>query len=109
MAFSLLLVHFNPCVDIVALFAIQWAFDKMEENKLIRQPLLFFPLVRHGKPYTAGMAGLKRNSWWDSNKEEWAKTIDQVKKTSTIIAENGNLTGTENNLFIQLLKIIQNM
>ena len=90
-------------LDIVALFAIQWAFDKMEENKLIRQPLLFFPLVRHGKPYTAGMAGLKRNSWWDSNKEEWAKTINQVKKTSTIIAENGNLTGSENNLFIQLL------
>lgn len=90
-------------LDIVALFAIQWAFDKMEENKLIRQPLLFFPIVRHGKPYTAGMAGLKRNSWWDSNKEEWAKTIDQVKKTSTIIAENAKLNGSEGNLFIQLL------
>lgn len=90
-------------IDIVALFAIQWAFDKMEKIKLIRQPLLFFPLVRHGKPYVAGMAGLKRNSWSDSNKEEWAKTIDQLKKTSAIIAENGNLAGSENNLFIQLL------
>ena len=49
------------------------------------------------------MAGLKRNSWSDSNKEEWAKTIDQLKKTSAIIAENGNLAGSENNLFIQLL------
>ena len=90
-------------IDVIITFALQWAFDKMEENKLIRQPLLLYPLIRHGKPYTAGMAGLKRNSWWESNKEELGKTIDQAKKSATIIAENGKLAGSEQNLFIQML------
>jgi murein DD-endopeptidase MepM/ murein hydrolase activator NlpD len=90
-------------IDVIITFALQWAFDKMEENKLIRQPLLLYPLVRHGKPYTAGMAGLKRNSWWESNKEELGKTIDQAKKSANIIAENGKLAGSEQNLFIQML------
>jgi hypothetical protein len=66
-------------LDVVALFAIQYMFDKIEESKYTRQPLLFFPLIRHGKPYVAGMAGMVRNQWWDSKKLELSKTIKDVK------------------------------
>lgn len=93
-------------LDVVAAFIIQWAFDKMEENKLIRQPLLFFPITRHGKPYVAGMAGMVRNSWWDSKKTEWGKTVKDVTKAAEIITENGKLAGNENNTFIKILNSV---
>ena len=85
----------NPltiALDIILFAAIQYGMAKVEENQLMRQPLLYFPIVRHGKPYVGGMAGVTRNSWLDSQKLEAGKTIKEVQKAASILVGNNDVT-----------------
>ena len=92
-------------LDVVALFAIQYMFDQIEKSKYTRQPLLFFPLIRHGKPYVAGMAGMVRNQWWDAKKLELSKTIKDVKKASQIIQTNAKITGNDTSFVLSAASV----
>lgn len=95
-------------IDAIAMFAVSWAFNKIQEEQLTRQPLLFFPIIKHGKPYTGGMAGVIRNTWLNSKLLEKDKTIEEVKKSAAIIAGNAEVSGKSNNLFVSVLNGIGN-
>ena len=111
MASTILAITFsNPftiLLDILAMYAVSWAFNKMEEIKLTRQPLLFFPVIKHGKAYTGGMAGIMRNSWGASQKLEASRTTDQIRKSAEIISTNADVQG-RNNVLNTILKGISN-
>lgn len=72
-------------LDIALTLAVSWVFAKVEESQYTRQPLLFFPLIKHGKPYQAGMTGAIRNSYWDSITSEWDKTTSTLSKAAAIL------------------------
>lgn len=96
----------NPAglvLDLVVMFAINWAFSKVQDMKLTRQPLLFFPIIRHGKPYVGGMSGIVRNTLTNSLLEEGGKTIKEIFKASEIIVGNAKATGDGDNLAVKLL------
>lgn len=79
-------------LDLILFAAIQYGFSKIEENSLMRQPLLYFPLIRHGRPYVGGMAGLVRNSWLDSQKMEAGKTYKELQKAANVLIGNNDVT-----------------
>jgi len=83
---------FTLLLDIIFFAAIQYGFAKVEENNLMRQPLLYFPLIRHGKPYVGGMAGVVRNTWANSQLKETQKTIKEIQKASSILVGNNDVT-----------------
>lgn len=107
---SMALVHgfamSNPVtllLDIALTLVVSWAFAKVEENKLTRQPLMFFPLINHGKPYVAGMLGAVRNSLLESKKLEIDKTMNQLSKGMGAIAANNAVKGEESSLPVRIL------
>ena len=73
-----------------AIFAlvVSYGMAKVEETQMTRQPLLIFPLISHGRPYVAGMAGAKRNSYLAGMSEEVGKTVGQVSKAAAILNAN---------------------
>lgn len=83
---------FTILLDVIFFAAIQYGFAKVEENNLMRQPLLYFPLIRHGKPYVGGMAGVVRNTWANSQLKESQKTIKEIQKASSILVGNNDVT-----------------
>ena len=93
-------------VDALVYMAIQYAFAKIEEEKLTRQPLLYFPIVRHGKPYVGGMAGVVRNTWTASQIKEGEKTMKEIRKASGVLAGNHDVTNlaSDKPFYISLLK-----
>ena len=95
-------------VDIVATYIVMWAFAKVEENNLTRQPLLYYPVIKSGKPYVGGMAGVIRNSWMDSKATEWGKTWKEIHKSADILAQNGEARGEKEKLFVKLAKSFSN-
>lgn len=90
-------------LDVALTLVASWAFAKIEENKLTRQPLLFFPLINHGKPYVAGMMGAVRNSWLDSKGLEIGKTWNQVSKAAAAIDANNGVKGENTNAVVKLI------
>jgi len=81
-------------LDVFFTLALAYVFAKVEEDKFARQPLVFYPLIRHGKTYTAGMSGVIRNGKFASLKMELGKTWKAVKRATTIVnanRENSNL------------------
>ena len=72
-------------LDIALMLAASWAFAKVEEGKYTRQPLLFFPLVKHGKPYQAGMTGAIRNSYMEGAKLNFERNTAEVSKAAAIV------------------------
>lgn len=82
-----------------AIFAlvISYGFAKIEETQMTRQPLLIFPLISHGRPYVAGMAGAKRNSYLAGITEEVGKTAGQVSKAAAILNANRINNGSGSN------------
>lgn len=98
----------NPltlAIDAVVYMAIQYAFAKLEENTLTRQPLLYFPIIRHGKPYVGGMAGVVRNTWAASKIKEKDKTIKEIQKAAGILTGNHDVTNlaSDRPFYISLL------
>lgn len=79
-------------IDAIVFMAISYAFAKVEEDKLMRQPLLYFPIIRHGKPYVGGMAGVVRNTWTASQLKEGGKTLKEIQKASQILVGNNDVT-----------------
>ena len=77
-------------IDAIVYMAIQYAFAKIEEEQIMRQPLLYFPLIRHGKPYVGGMAGVVRNTWRASQITEGKKTIKEIQKAASILVGNND-------------------
>lgn len=75
---------FGILIDVVLMLVMSWAYAKVEKSDMTRQPLLFFPLIRHGKPYQAGMTGAIRNSYTESLKTEFDKTFNQLSKAAAI-------------------------
>lgn len=91
-------------LDIVVMLAASWAYAKAEESRYIRQPLLFFPLMRNGKPYVGGMTGAIRNSWWDSKKLEVTKLGKQISKSAALLSSNMRSKGVTDGLTLQILE-----
>ena len=93
-------------LDIVLYAAIQYGFAKIEENNLMRQPLLYFPLLRHGRPYVGGMAGMVRNSWIDSQKLEAGKTYKELQKAANVLVGNNDVTNLSHDkpFYVSLLE-----
>ncbi len=91
-------------VDAIATYVIMWAFAKIEENNLTRQPLLYFPVIKSGKPYVGGMAGVIRNSWWDSKQSEFSKTYKELQKSANISAASAEARGSRESLYARALK-----
>lgn len=89
-------------LDIALTLAVSWVFAKVEESQYTRQPLLFFPLIKHGKPYQAGMTGAIRNSYWDSITSEWGKTTSTLSKAAAIL-EGSNSANNKGSSFITKL------
>ena len=89
-------------LDIALTLAVSWVFAKVEESQYTRQPLLFFPLIKHGKPYQAGMTGAIRNSYWDSITSEWDKTTSTLSKAAAIL-EGSNSANNKGSSFITKL------
>ena len=77
-------------IDAIVYMAIQYAFAKIEEEQIMRQPLLYFPLIRHGKPYVGGMAGVVRNTWRASQITEGKKTVKEIQKAASILVGNND-------------------
>lgn len=92
-------------VDVLVYMAIQYAFAKIEEEQMMRQPLLYFPIVRHGKPYVGGMAGVVRNTWMQSQIKESQKTFKEVKKAASVLVGNHDATNmaSDRPFYISLL------
>ena len=99
----------NPisiALDVLFYMAVQYANAKVEENTLMRQPLLYYPIIRHGRPYVGGMAGVVRNTWTQSKILEGSKTIKEIQKASSILvgnSDNTNLSG-DRPFYISILK-----
>lgn len=98
----------NPlslAVDAIVYMAIQYAFAKIEESTMTRQPLLYFPIIRHGKPYVGGMAGVVRNTWAASQIKEGQKTIKEIQKAAGILVGNNDVTNLSSDrpFYISLL------
>ena len=89
-------------LDIALTLAVSWVFAKVEKSQYTRQPLLFFPLIKHGKPYQAGMTGAIRNSYWDSITSEWDKTTSTLSKAAAIL-EGSNSANNKGSSFITKL------
>lgn len=94
----------NLVMDIVLFACIKYATNKLEESALTRQPLLFYPLIKGGKPYIGGMSGVVRNSWWESVKEEAGKTLDTISRSATILSANAALS--DNKKIANILSVI---
>lgn len=90
--------------DLVLTLALSWVYAKVEENKYTRQPLLFYPLVRHGKMYSAGMSGVIRNSKLEALVTEGGKTWAAVKRASAILNTNRLASGKETSLILEALE-----
>ena len=75
-------------LEAVFALVVSYGMAKVEETQMTRQPLLIFPLISHGRPYVAGMAGAKRNSYLAGMSEEVGKTVGQVSKAAAILNAN---------------------
>ena len=93
-------------VDLIVTYMVMWAYSKVEENNLTRQPLIYYPVIKSGKPYVGGMAGVIRNSWIDSKTTEWDKSWKEIHKAANILASNGEARGEKDKLIVRLSKSI---
>lgn len=75
-------------LEAVFALVVSYGMAKVEKTQMTRQPLLIFPLISHGRPYIAGMAGAKRNSYLAGMSEEVGKTVGQVSKAAAILNAN---------------------
>lgn len=89
--------------DIIFTVTLSWAFAKVEEASLTRQPLLFFPLIKHGKPYVGGMVGAKRNTQLQSWKEEFDKTMASVSKAAAVLQGANTAKGKDSSFLTEML------
>ena len=80
-------------LDVVGYFALVYVMNRVEEETLTRQPLLFYPLIKNGKPYVGGMTGVIRNSYWDSLTTEVGRTWDSVYKATSILSASSKMNG----------------
>lgn len=66
---------------------VAWSFvgAKVQEAELTRQPLIVFPLLANGRPYTGGMVGYNYNTYWDSVKQNLATNWEQVSKAGQVM------------------------
>lgn len=90
-------------LDIALTLAISWVFAKVEETQYTRQPLLFFPLIKHGKPYQAGMTGAIRNSYWDSVGLNWERNTNEVSKAAAILEGSSAAENKKSPFIVSLL------
>lgn len=107
-AFSLIagIALTNPLgllLDVALMLVFTWAYAKMEEKGVTRQPLLFFPLIKHGKPYQAGMTGAIRNTYIDSLTKEFDKTLKQISKAAAVLEGSNAANNKETSAFVSLL------
>ena len=93
-------------LDLALIFAIRWATNKIEEEQLTRQPLLFFPLVKNGKPYSGGMAGVIRNTWTASKLLEGQKTFNEIQKAAQILEGNAKVAGKSDSMYASILRSV---
>lgn len=97
-------------LEVMFYAVIQYGLSKIEEDQIMRQPLLYFPIIRHGKPYVGGMAGVIRNSWIDSQTTEISKTIKEIQKAAGILVGNNDVTNLSSDrpFYISLLSGLSN-
>lgn len=90
-------------LDLLAVFAISWASAKIEEVKLTRQPLLYFPIIKNGKPFQAGMTGAIRNDIVDGLTTEFGKTWDQITKAAAILKGSNDVNNNSTSFLVNYL------
>lgn len=90
-------------IDVVVTLAASWAIAKIEEKGLTRQPIMYFPLIKHGRPYQAGITGFSRNTYIDSLKSEFSKTMTELYKASQIFEGNNIANNKETGALLNIL------
>lgn len=90
-------------LDVALTIVVSWAYAKIEQQQYTRQPLLFFPMIKHGKPYQAGMTGAVRNSVLDSLGKEFDKTMNQISKAAAVLEGSNSANNKETSAFIKML------
>jgi hypothetical protein len=66
---------------------LSFAFDTIDEIGATRQPIRMFPLTTNGRPFVAGIAGMRDNTYWESKIEEFGKTLRAGEKTAGFVSE----------------------
>lgn len=72
-------------IRIAGQLALSYAFAKVQEAELTRQPLLIFPILYNGRPYTGGLSGYNYNTYWEAAKENMTTNWKAVTKAATSI------------------------
>lgn len=83
--------------------AIAYGLSKIEEDEQTRQPIIYYPLTQHGKPYVGGMSGALRSSKWDSLFTEAYKTINTLKRTATVVDATRRAFGLGSSFLVDML------
>lgn len=65
--------------------ALSFVFAKVQEAELTRQPLMVFPLLYNGRPYTGGMTGYNYNTYLESLKANFNENWAQVSKAGAVM------------------------
>lgn len=65
--------------------ALSFVFAKVQEAELTRQPLMVFPLLYNGRPYTGGMTGYNYNTYYESLKANFNENWSQVTKAGAVM------------------------
>lgn len=65
--------------------ALSFVFAKVQEAELTRQPLMIFPLLYNGRPYTGGMTGYNYNTYLESLKANFNENWSQVTKAGAVM------------------------
>lgn len=65
--------------------ALSFVFAKVQEAELTRQPLMVFPILYNGRPYTGGMTGYNYNTYLESLKANFNENWSQVTKAGAVM------------------------
>lgn len=95
---------FGIALLIISTLAFSWTNAKIEQNQYTRQPVLFYPLIKHGKPYIGGMTGVVKNAYMNSLISEGEKTSDAVRRAATIINKRRLINGQDRLPFTKMLE-----
>jgi murein DD-endopeptidase MepM/ murein hydrolase activator NlpD len=101
---ALLAISAIPAIFSIVAFGlvVSWVNAQVEEERYTRQPAMFYPLIQHGRPYVAGMAGVIRNEWLSSKLEEYNKNENSIRKAATIVKNKRSLSGESASILADL-------
>lgn len=75
---------------------------KVQEADLTRQPLLLFPVAYNGRPFMAGLAGYRYDSFWEAKKANYERNMDTISRSANLMSMT--TTHTSAKILANLLK-----